>query len=90
MYNTTTSLDSTSPGSLNTSGEKAAFYIFHLLPEWLVAAVLLGCNVRERFGTRLWGDYRWRDETPKEKQKREEKESKHAEKAKAKMLDSDV
>ncbi|EGO00256.1 hypothetical protein SERLA73DRAFT_160202, partial [Serpula lacrymans var. lacrymans S7.3] len=49
MYNTTTSLTSMSQGSLNTPSEKAEFYIFHMLNEWVALALILGLNVRERF-----------------------------------------
>ena len=37
------------PGSLNDSQSKATFYVFHVAPEWLAIATLLGVNVRERF-----------------------------------------
>lgn len=53
----TTSLTSTGPGSLNDPASKATFYIFHAGPELLAAAVLLGVNVREMFGTGLTGDH---------------------------------
>jgi len=71
MYHRTSSITSTSPGSLNTPSEKTIFYIFHILPEWLSAVVLLAFNVREEFGTGPCGDKRWRDETPQEKANRE-------------------
>lgn len=70
-----------SPDPLNSSGNKAAFYILHALPEWLITVVLVGYNLRKTFGTGPWGDYRWRDETEKEKQQRLEKEAKKREKA---------
>ncbi|KAI0702927.1 hypothetical protein C8T65DRAFT_741412 [Cerioporus squamosus] len=38
-----------SVGGLNGSQSKAAFYVFHIAPEWLAIAILLGVNVRERF-----------------------------------------
>lgn len=78
MGNTTTSLTSTAPGSLNTTGPRVTFYLFHMLPEWIAIAVLFGFNVREIFVTGLFGDHRWRDETPEEKQKREAKMDKKA------------
>lgn len=49
-----------------------------MLPEWIAIAVLFGFNVREIFVTGLFGDHRWRDETPEEKQKREAKMNKKA------------
>jgi len=55
---------------LNRPGEKAAFYIFHILPEWLAAVVLFVNNIRKTFGTGLAGDWRIKDETGREKEKR--------------------
>ncbi|KAF8606200.1 hypothetical protein BDV93DRAFT_596120 [Ceratobasidium sp. AG-I] len=40
---------------------RTAFYIVHLLPEWLCVCVLLGTNVRARFNTGRWGDYELTD-----------------------------
>ena len=85
MYHTTTSWTSTGPGTLNSSGAKAAFYIFHVFPEWLASVVLFSTSVRKAFGTGLVGDYRFRDETPAERQTRLEKEAKKAEKKKEKF-----
>ncbi|RPD63939.1 hypothetical protein L227DRAFT_521180 [Lentinus tigrinus ALCF2SS1-6] len=45
----TENLLASAPGSLNDSQSKAAFYVFHVAPEWLAIAILLGVNVRERF-----------------------------------------
>ncbi|KAJ1306113.1 hypothetical protein OPQ81_010824 [Rhizoctonia solani] len=45
---------------------RAAFYIVHLLPEWLCVCVLLGTNVRARFRTGRWGDHEMA-ETPRDK-----------------------
>ncbi|THH30768.1 hypothetical protein EUX98_g3436 [Antrodiella citrinella] len=56
MNYSTDSLTSILPGSLNSAAAKTWFYILHIAPEWLVAAVLLGVNVREFFQTGLWGD----------------------------------
>ncbi|KAH9924984.1 uncharacterized protein BXZ73DRAFT_103361 [Epithele typhae] len=61
----TTSLSSTAPGSLNTDGSKAAFYIFHAAPEFLAAAILVCSNARRTFGTGLWGDRKFKDPSPK-------------------------
>lgn len=85
MYHTTTSWTSTGPGTLNSSGAKAAFYIFHVLPEWLASVALFSTSVRKAFGTGLAGDWRFRDETPAERQTRLEKEAKKAEKKKETM-----
>ncbi|TFK20920.1 hypothetical protein FA15DRAFT_673029 [Coprinopsis marcescibilis] len=79
MHNETVALDSTSPGSMNTSSEKAAFYVLHVLPEWVATVVLLGCNIRKTFGTGAWGDWRRLDETPEQREKRERKAAARAE-----------
>lgn len=70
VQKTTTALDSMDPGSGNTTSSKALFYIFHAAPEWLICALVLSVNVRKTFGTGPFGDVRYRDETPKEKEKR--------------------
>ncbi|KAJ7225959.1 hypothetical protein GGX14DRAFT_642113 [Mycena pura] len=74
--------DFTAPthSALNTRGDKAAFYIVHVLPEWLVAALLAAVNVKEVCTMGLKGDFRWRDETPEERTKRWAKERARAEK----------
>jgi hypothetical protein len=74
MRTSTTSLISTAPGSQNTPGEKAAFYIFHILPEWVSVLLLLLCNVRDIFGTGMFGDHSFRDETERDKEIKEAKE----------------
>ncbi len=38
-----------STGGLNSNQSKAAFYVFHIAPEWLAIAIVLGVNVREHF-----------------------------------------
>ncbi|PSS37534.1 hypothetical protein PHLCEN_2v610 [Hermanssonia centrifuga] len=43
-------------GPLNGARSKVFFYVFQVAPEWLACAVLLSVNVREMFGTGLWGD----------------------------------
>jgi len=58
------------PGGLNSPGGKAAFYVCHVLPEWLASLTLFADNIRKTFGTGLVGDYRFRDETEKEKKSR--------------------
>ena len=50
MDTVTNDLLSTGPGSLNSHQSKATFYIFHVAPEWMAVAILLGVNVRRRFG----------------------------------------
>jgi hypothetical protein len=74
MSTTTTSLTSTASGSQNTPAEKAAFYIFHILPEYISVLILLSCNVRDVFGTGMFGDRRFRDETQREKEIKETNE----------------
>ena len=74
----------TEPNSLNTSTGKAVFYIFHVLPEWLASVTLFSENIRKTFGTGLGGDYRARDETPSEKEKRHAAYEKRREKKAAK------
>jgi hypothetical protein len=65
-----TKVTSLTESKLNRPGEKAAFYIFHILPEWLATVVLLVDNIRKTFGTGLAGDWRFKDETGREKKKR--------------------
>ena len=44
--------------------QKVIFYVFHIVPEWLIAAVVLCMDTRKSFDTGIWGDYgesrRWR------------------------------
>lgn len=56
MQYQTTSLESTARNAQNEPEAKAFFYIFHVLPEWLAAALILSVNLRKRFNTGLWGD----------------------------------
>lgn len=66
MANHTTALTSMAPGSLNSPIAKVLFYIFHTVPDFLAAAILLSINVRERFSTGMWGDRSKDDkQTPK-------------------------
>jgi hypothetical protein len=74
------------PNPLDSSSAKAIFYIFHVLPEWLAILVLYSVDVRKTFGTALFGDWRWRDETPKEKQKRLARRAKREEKKKGILM----
>lgn len=79
MFNTSNSLLSMAPGTLNSPGAKACFYIFHVLPEWMSILILMSVNVRKTLGTGMSGDWRSRDETEKEKIEREAKEAKKIE-----------
>ena len=85
MWITTTSLSAPSP--LNTPLSKAAFYIFHVLPEWLASLILFGNNIRKTFGTGLAGDRRLWDETEKEREERLNKEAKQEAKRQEKKKD---
>ncbi|KAF9447952.1 hypothetical protein P691DRAFT_801514 [Macrolepiota fuliginosa MF-IS2] len=87
MQNTTESLQSTASGSLNSVGDKAAFYIFHILPEWLSSALLFVFNTRRIFSTGFIGDWRLADEGPKEKERRLKKEAAHREKLQLRKLE---
>jgi hypothetical protein len=69
MYNRTTSLTSTAPGSGNTFLEKGAFYIFHMLSDWLAVALLLVPNIRAIFRTGMWGDWRAIDPPTQEQER---------------------
>jgi len=86
MFHQKTSLTSRAPGSLNSPSAKAAFYILHILPEWIALVVIFGFNIRQTFGTGLAGYHRFRDEKPKQREKREKKEAKLAEKRRQKRL----
>lgn len=46
----------TGPGSQNTNGEKAAFYIFQAALEVLTSGVLLTIDIKNLFSTGFWGD----------------------------------
>ncbi|OJA07839.1 hypothetical protein AZE42_06361 [Rhizopogon vesiculosus] len=77
MYHRTTSLTSMSPGSGNTSSEKATFYIFHMFSDWLAVALLLVPNIRDLYNTGMWGDWRAMDPIPPEREwSRKRKEAK--------------
>ncbi|KAJ7139665.1 hypothetical protein C8R44DRAFT_309270 [Mycena epipterygia] len=73
MRSTTPDIAAVEHQALNTKTDKAAFYVFHVLPEWTLVAALCGLNVKEICQTGFKGDHRWRDETPKERAKRERK-----------------
>ncbi|KAJ6626898.1 hypothetical protein B0H10DRAFT_1997091 [Mycena sp. CBHHK59/15] len=73
MHSTTADLTALDHQALNTRADKAAFYVFHILPEWTVVAMMCIFNVKDTLQTGMMGDARWRDETPKERAKRERK-----------------
>jgi hypothetical protein len=73
MQNTTPDIAAPGHQSLNTLPDKATFYVFHVLPEWTVVAMMGLYNTREICQVGFKGDERWRDETPKERVKRESK-----------------
>jgi len=78
MRSTTPDIADVDHQSLNTLADKVAFYLFHILPEWAMVAMMCASNVREICQTGFKGDERWRDETPKERAKREKKEHERA------------
>ena len=82
----TTSLSASSP--LNTPLSKAAFYVFHVLPEWLASLILFGYNIRKTFGTGCIGDWRIVDETEKQRVKRLAREAKREAKRQEKRMQS--
>ncbi|TBU51960.1 hypothetical protein BD310DRAFT_273837 [Dichomitus squalens] len=61
MIHNTTSLTSTAPGSLTSNLSKAGFYVVHVTPEFLAAAVLLSLNAHCVFATGMWGDWQISD-----------------------------
>lgn len=56
MHHWTNSLVATVPGSQNTNGDKAAFYIFQAAPEVFTSGALLAINIKDMFNTGFWGD----------------------------------
>ncbi|KAF8902943.1 hypothetical protein CPB84DRAFT_1678411 [Gymnopilus junonius] len=62
--------------SLDEPGQKALFYIFHALPEWLAITSMVMANVRKWFGTGLAGDYLGRDWNEKQVKRYEAKQAK--------------
>ena len=83
----TTSLSA--PNVLDKPDAKATFYIFHVLPEWLASFILFWNNIRKSFGTGLFGDFRFRDETEKERVKREKRLAKRQQK-KLHLIDTEL
>ncbi len=77
-----------SPSPLDKGTAKAAFYIFHVLPEWIATLLLVGYNTRKTFGTGFIGDWRNKDETEKQRKKREAREAKKALRKKEKLSGS--
>jgi len=85
MRSTTPDVAAVDHQALNTLADKAAFYVFHVLPEWILVAALCAFNTKEICQTGFKGDHRWRDETPKQRAKRERKaRERAAKKAEAK------
>ncbi|KAF7340050.1 hypothetical protein MVEN_01923000 [Mycena venus] len=80
MRHTTPDVHALGHEAQNTGADKAAFYVVHLLPEWIVIFLMCIFNVREICQTGFKGDTRWWDETPKEREKRERKEREKARK----------
>ena len=81
MWNDVPYLEYTGPGSLTSGPAKVTFYMFHVLPEWVAIAGLLGLPIRKIYGTGFWGDWRAKDDTEKQIAKRlAKKERKDAEK----------
>ncbi|KAF8213561.1 hypothetical protein K438DRAFT_1956934 [Mycena galopus ATCC 62051] len=80
MRNTTPNVAALTPQALNTGSDKAAFYVVHLVPEWIAILLMSVFNVRDICQTGFMGDWRWRDETPTERAKRERKEREKARK----------
>ncbi|KAJ2919926.1 hypothetical protein MD484_g434, partial [Candolleomyces efflorescens] len=85
MWHRSPSLESTEPGTLNSPGAKASFYILHVLPEWIASAVLLSFNTRKTFGTGAFGDWRGADDRPKDIERREKRKAKRAAKKAEKL-----
>jgi hypothetical protein len=73
MRNRTPDIAALDHQSLNTQADKATFYVFHVLPDWIVVAMLGIFNVKEICQVDFRGDERWWDETPKARAKRENK-----------------
>ncbi|KAJ6604197.1 hypothetical protein DFH09DRAFT_301076 [Mycena vulgaris] len=74
MDHTTPDVAAVDAQALNTLAYKATFYTLHILPEWIVAAMMAAFNVKEICGLdKFRFDDRWWDETPKERAKRERK-----------------
>ncbi|KAH9476786.1 hypothetical protein JR316_0010701 [Psilocybe cubensis] len=73
------------PSPLNSSGAKAAFYIFHVFPEWVANTILLFPNIRKLFGTGAWGDFRFKDMTPDQVRKWNIQQEKKERKRKARL-----
>ncbi|KAH9932233.1 uncharacterized protein B0H18DRAFT_51229 [Fomitopsis serialis] len=61
MPSTTTSLLPSAPDPLNGPIAKALFYVFHIVPEWLAAVLVLCINVRVVYNTGFGGDLRVKD-----------------------------
>ena len=70
----TTLLEPATPGPQNSGLSKAGFYVFHVAPEFLAAAILAALNVRRMFSTGMWGDTRGTDPPEPEPEAEQEQE----------------
>ena len=61
LGHSTASFASAALPSQNSGLSKAGFYVFHVAPEFLAAAILAALNVRRMFSTGMWGDTRGTD-----------------------------
>lgn len=60
---------------LVSASDKTLFYVFHIVPEWIVCVMLCLINVRKEFLTGAFGDGHGKAvETPEQKEKRLERE----------------
>ncbi|KAJ7124776.1 hypothetical protein C8R43DRAFT_1135457 [Mycena crocata] len=73
MHYKTPELAAANHQAQNEQTDKAVFYVFHVLPEWIVAAIACAANVKEICQTGDKGDEEWRDPTAEEVAKRERK-----------------
>ncbi|KAJ7275489.1 hypothetical protein B0H12DRAFT_1066331 [Mycena haematopus] len=83
MHSTTQNISAPDHQAQNTQSDKAAFYVLHLLPEFIVVSILSFSNIRDICQIGFEGDERWRDETPKEREARERKEREKVQKKEA-------
>ena len=79
LGHSTPSFASAALPSQNSGLSKAGFYVFHVAPEFLAAAILAALNVRRMFSTGMWGDTRGTDPPepePEAEQEREQEQKK--------------
>ncbi|KAF7306534.1 hypothetical protein MIND_00444700 [Mycena indigotica] len=70
MWHTTADIAAPTHAALNTRADKVMFYLFHVLPEWLVVTLLSLVNAKQVCNLGLRGDHRSKDETPEQREKR--------------------